>query len=279
MAPRSVSELPPGTDPSLCPDSSGCSCARHCRLFLGLFAVSLSLHLVTICCYLELRREVGRLSRGPEGLRRSALQVEELPGAPERSQMAPLNSFSPEDLSHLEEGNRHLRRARRNKGSEGSENSASSQLLRAKPLCDLFLSLCRSKRSQKQEERKEGWTTRTQWTARPYRTSWASRSSWNTRNPWNPRIKCNGGPSRTPWATRTPRASRKSRSHRSFRKVQLQRDAACCCPSAGPRLSHTSEEWWNPSRLVMDSHQPQGVQAAHSQRRTGSASGWYLPHL
>ncbi|XP_072285757.1 ectodysplasin-A isoform X3 [Pyxicephalus adspersus] len=127
MAPRSVSELPPGTDPSLCPDSSGCSCARHCRLFLGLFAVSLSLHLVTICCYLELRREVGRLSRGPEGLRRSALQVEELPGAPERSQMAPLNSFSPEDLSHLEEGNRHLRRARRNKGSEGSENPSAAR--------------------------------------------------------------------------------------------------------------------------------------------------------
>ncbi|XP_072285225.1 ectodysplasin-A-like isoform X3 [Pyxicephalus adspersus] len=118
MAPR-------GTDPSLCPESSGCSCARHCRLFFGLFAISLSVHLFTIFCYLELRREVARLSWGPEWLRRNSLQVEELPGAPERSQvspMAPLNSLSPQDLSHLEEGSRHLQRTRKNKGSEGSEN-------------------------------------------------------------------------------------------------------------------------------------------------------------
>ncbi|XP_068103751.1 ectodysplasin-A isoform X2 [Hyperolius riggenbachi] len=145
MAPRSVSEQP-GTDPSLSSDSSslppsGCSCPKNCgncRLFLGFFALSLSLHLVTICCYLELRREMmgsERLARGSgpgtsedDGEvsavhRRSALQLADLqlPG------MAPLNNWSTEDLSNIEEGNRQLRRTRRNKGSEGSENPGSAR--------------------------------------------------------------------------------------------------------------------------------------------------------
>ncbi|XP_077141058.1 ectodysplasin-A isoform X3 [Ranitomeya variabilis] len=141
MAPRSEPEQP-AADPSLCPDSSslqhsGCSCPRSCgscRLFLGFFALSLSLHIVTICCYLELRREMaaGKFARGSgpgttdeEGdfsqHRRTAVRLSDLqhPGAGD--QMALLKSLSSEDRSHLEEGIRLLRRTRRNKGSEGSE--------------------------------------------------------------------------------------------------------------------------------------------------------------
>ncbi|XP_063793161.1 ectodysplasin-A isoform X2 [Pseudophryne corroboree] len=150
MATRSLSEQP-GTDPSLSPDSSslqhsGCSCVRscgNCRLFLGFFALSLSLHLVTICCYLELRSEMrremgsGKLARGSgpgtsddEGdfsqLRRTALQLSDMqhPGTADRRQMTLLNS---EERSHAEEGSRHLRRTRRNKASEGSENPSSAR--------------------------------------------------------------------------------------------------------------------------------------------------------
>ncbi|KAM9325462.1 ectodysplasin-A [Gastrophryne carolinensis] len=153
MAPRSVSEAP-GADPSLAPDPSslphsGCSCPRSCgscRLFLGFFALSLSLHLVTICCYLELRSEVrrevaaARLARGSgpgtsedegelSGLRRTALQLTDYQqsAAVDRTQIAPLSNLSTEDFSHLEEGSKHLRRTKRNKGSEGSENPSSAR--------------------------------------------------------------------------------------------------------------------------------------------------------
>ncbi|XP_040261023.1 ectodysplasin-A isoform X3 [Bufo bufo] len=153
MAPRSLSEQPEA-DPSLPPDSSsiqrsGCSCHKSCgscRLFFGFFALSLSLHVVTICCYLELRSEMrremgaGRFARGSgpgtnddEGdfiqHRRTAVRLSDLQhlAAGDRRQMALLNHWSSEDRSHLEEGIRLLRRTRRNKGSEGSENPSSGR--------------------------------------------------------------------------------------------------------------------------------------------------------
>lgn len=115
MAPRSLSEQPEA-DPSLSPDSSslqhsGCSCPKSCgscRLFLGFFALSLSLHIVTICCYLELRSEMrremgaGKFARGSgpgtndeEGdfsqHRRTAVRLSDLqhPGAADRRQVSP----------------------------------------------------------------------------------------------------------------------------------------------------------------------------------------------
>ncbi|XP_021105522.1 ectodysplasin-A isoform X5 [Heterocephalus glaber] len=54
--------------------SQGCGCrgaparageANSCRLFLGFFGLSLALHLLTLCCYLELRSELRR-ERGAE---------------------------------------------------------------------------------------------------------------------------------------------------------------------------------------------------------------------
>ncbi|KAM4664055.1 ectodysplasin-A [Discoglossus pictus] len=157
MAPQCPSAQP-GADSSLSPDPgfspkphSGCSCPRRCvscRLFLGFFALSLSLHLVTICCYLELRSELRRehgseklpssRDTGPgtsdayggfSKLSRNALQLSDLQdlGTPTIHQMALLNSLSTEDRSHLEEESRHLRRTKRNKGSEGSEKSSSNK--------------------------------------------------------------------------------------------------------------------------------------------------------
>ncbi|XP_057574337.1 ectodysplasin-A isoform X8 [Hippopotamus amphibius kiboko] len=49
--------------------SQGCGCrgaparageGNSCRLFLGFFGLSLALHLLTLCCYLELRSELRR---------------------------------------------------------------------------------------------------------------------------------------------------------------------------------------------------------------------------
>ncbi|KAI5125594.1 Ectodysplasin-A [Manis pentadactyla] len=54
--------------------SQGCGCrgapaqageGNNCRLFLGFFGLSLALHLLTLCCYLELRSELRR-ERGAE---------------------------------------------------------------------------------------------------------------------------------------------------------------------------------------------------------------------
>lgn len=54
--------------------SQGCGCrgaparaaeGNSCRLFLGFFGLSLALHLLTLCCYLELRSELRR-ERGAE---------------------------------------------------------------------------------------------------------------------------------------------------------------------------------------------------------------------
>uniref|UniRef100_A0A8C5QLV6 Ectodysplasin-A n=1 Tax=Leptobrachium leishanense TaxID=445787 RepID=A0A8C5QLV6_9ANUR len=147
MAPRSLSEdpsLPPepgSSSPS--PPPSGCGCPGQCggcRLFLGLFALSMSLHLVTLCCYLELRSELrgstGRLTRDPgqeasdfPQPRRTPPHLSDLQplGLLDGRQMALLNKLSTEDGSHLEDESKHLHRTRRNKGSEGSENPGSSK--------------------------------------------------------------------------------------------------------------------------------------------------------
>ncbi|MBZ3888107.1 Ectodysplasin-A [Sciurus carolinensis] len=54
--------------------NQGCGCrgaparageGNSCRLFLGFFGLSLALHLLTLCCYLELRSELRR-ERGAE---------------------------------------------------------------------------------------------------------------------------------------------------------------------------------------------------------------------
>ncbi|KAM4695854.1 ectodysplasin-A isoform 2-T2 [Rhinophrynus dorsalis] len=149
MAPRILSEQPGLDQDSSSLQHPGCSCPKRCgscRLFLGFFALSLSLHLVTICCYLELRSELrrelgsGNLARGSEPgtsdahgdfsqLQRTALQLSDLQysATSDRHKMALLNSLSTEDRSHLEEESRHLRRTKRNKGSEGSENPSSSK--------------------------------------------------------------------------------------------------------------------------------------------------------
>ncbi|XP_053555018.1 ectodysplasin-A isoform X3 [Bombina bombina] len=159
MAPQSLPGQP-GTEPSLSSEPgssssplphSGCSCPRYCgscRLFLGFFALSLSLHLVTICCYLELRSELrrdhnpgniassrdsgpgtsdahGGLSQvGRNALRLSDLQLQ---ATSPLHQVALLNSLRTEDSSHLEAENRHFRRTKRNKGSDGSENPSSNK--------------------------------------------------------------------------------------------------------------------------------------------------------
>ncbi|XP_060038825.1 ectodysplasin-A isoform X6 [Erinaceus europaeus] len=56
------------------PGSQGCVCrgaparaseGNSCRLFMGFFGLSLALHLLTLCCYLELRSELRR-ERGVE---------------------------------------------------------------------------------------------------------------------------------------------------------------------------------------------------------------------
>ncbi|KAG8447634.1 hypothetical protein GDO86_014952 [Hymenochirus boettgeri] len=127
MATRNPAEKR-GTDP---PEQrpSGCGCPKRCGrcgLFLGFFALSLFLHLVTICCYLELRSELRRdLDRGTgtsEAPGGTALRLSDL-----QHQVALFNSLNPKDKSHLEDESRHLQRMKRNKGSEGSENPSSSK--------------------------------------------------------------------------------------------------------------------------------------------------------
>ncbi|XP_018085194.1 ectodysplasin-A isoform X2 [Xenopus laevis] len=135
MAPRSSSDKRGMDSPDSPLQQPACACPKRCgscRLFLGFFALSLSLHLVTICCYLELRSELRReLSRGsgtseaPGGNLqqwRTALRLADMQQHSDRRQVALLNSLSAEVKSHLEEESRHLRRTRRNKGSEGSES-------------------------------------------------------------------------------------------------------------------------------------------------------------
>uniref|UniRef100_A0A8C5LCQ1 Ectodysplasin-A n=1 Tax=Jaculus jaculus TaxID=51337 RepID=A0A8C5LCQ1_JACJA len=145
--------------------SQGCGCrgaparageGNSCRLFLGFFGLSLALHLLTLCCYLELRSELRR-ERGAEsrlgGLgapgtsgtlsspssldpvgpitrhlgQPSVQQPLELgestlpPDSQDRHQMAMLNFFFPDEKSYSEEESRRVRRNKRSKSSEGTD--------------------------------------------------------------------------------------------------------------------------------------------------------------
>ncbi|XP_054551660.1 ectodysplasin-A isoform X2 [Talpa occidentalis] len=146
--------------------SQGCGCrgaparageGNSCRLFLGFFGLSLALHLLTLCCYLELRSELRR-ERGAES-RQSGLGTpgtsatlsspggldadrpltrhfgRPSPQSPpleageialprdsqDGHQMALLNFFFPEEKSYSEEESRHVRRNKRSKSSEGTD--------------------------------------------------------------------------------------------------------------------------------------------------------------
>ncbi|XP_007530810.1 ectodysplasin-A isoform X3 [Erinaceus europaeus] len=148
------------------PGSQGCVCrgaparaseGNSCRLFMGFFGLSLALHLLTLCCYLELRSELRR-ERGVESrlggpgttgtsgtlisssgldadgsitrnFGQSSPQQQQLgPGestvtqeSQDSHQMALLNFFFPEEKSYSEEGSRHIHRNKRSKGSEGTD--------------------------------------------------------------------------------------------------------------------------------------------------------------
>ncbi|XP_066213257.1 ectodysplasin-A isoform X1 [Saccopteryx leptura] len=141
--------------------SQGCGCrgaparageGNSCRLFLGFFGLSLALHLLTLCCYLELRselrRERGAESRlsgpgtpgtsgtlsSPSGLdpdgpitrhfgqqplepRETTLTADSQDG----HQMALLNFFFPEEKSYTEAESKHVHRNKRSKSSEGTD--------------------------------------------------------------------------------------------------------------------------------------------------------------
>ncbi|XP_073918427.1 ectodysplasin-A isoform X3 [Castor canadensis] len=146
--------------------SQGCGCrgaparageGNSCRLFLGFFGLSLALHLLTLCCYLELRselrRERGAESRlggpgtpgtsgtlsNPGGLDRDGPITRHLgqqsprqqllepgettlpPDSQDRHQMALLNFFFPDEKSYSEEESRRVRRNKRSKSSEGAD--------------------------------------------------------------------------------------------------------------------------------------------------------------
>uniref|UniRef100_A0A669PRD1 Ectodysplasin-A n=1 Tax=Phasianus colchicus TaxID=9054 RepID=A0A669PRD1_PHACC len=120
----------------------GCSCAGagSWRLFLGFFALSLALHVLTLGCYLELRSELRR-DRGPQP---ALSPVAKCPASSSASccasmcpsgwmpglssslnlvlvlQLALLNFFHPEEKLHVGEGRR-VRRNKRSKGSEGPD--------------------------------------------------------------------------------------------------------------------------------------------------------------
>ncbi|XP_058392063.1 ectodysplasin-A isoform X7 [Diceros bicornis minor] len=146
--------------------SQGCGCrgaparageGNSCRLFLGFFGLSLALHLLTLCCYLELRSELRR-ERGAEsrlggpgtpgtsgtlsssgGLdpdgsitrhfgqpspQQQPLEPGETtfpPDSQDGHQMALLNFFFPEEKSYSEEESRRVRRNKRSKSSEGAD--------------------------------------------------------------------------------------------------------------------------------------------------------------
>ncbi|XP_059588748.1 ectodysplasin-A isoform X3 [Alligator mississippiensis] len=120
-----------------------CGCGRRdggssgsWRLFLGFFALSLALHLVTLGCYLELRSELRR-QRGPEPEPGPApTHGGTAPGPParprprpqpadRRQQLALLNFFPSEEKLHLGEESRRARRNKRSKGSEGPDGPSS----------------------------------------------------------------------------------------------------------------------------------------------------------
>uniref|UniRef100_A0A8U7N3D8 Ectodysplasin-A n=1 Tax=Corvus moneduloides TaxID=1196302 RepID=A0A8U7N3D8_CORMO len=130
------------------PAPRGCACGGgggSWRLFLGFFALSLALHVLTLGCYLELRSELRR-DRGPcspgttEPLSpREGLGLRELGWLQEGSehslhpeclnlslflQLALLNFFHPEEKLHVGEEGRRVRRNKRSKGSEGPDGDS-----------------------------------------------------------------------------------------------------------------------------------------------------------
>ncbi|XP_012591704.1 ectodysplasin-A isoform X1 [Microcebus murinus] len=146
--------------------NQGCGCrgaparageGNSCRLFLGFFGLSLALHLLTLCCYLELRselrRERGAESRlggpgtpgtsgtlsSPGGLDPDGPIIRHLgqpspqqqplkpgeatlpPDSQDGHQMALLNFFFPDEKAYSEEESKHVRRNKRSKSSEGAD--------------------------------------------------------------------------------------------------------------------------------------------------------------
>ncbi|XP_026640740.1 ectodysplasin-A isoform X6 [Microtus ochrogaster] len=146
--------------------SQGCGCrgaparageGNSCRLFLGFFGLSLALHLLTLCCYLELRSElrrergtesrlsgpgapgtsgtlsspgsldpVGPITRhlGQPSFPQQPLEAGEDPLPPDsqdRHQMALLNFFFPDEKAYSEEESRRVRRNKRSKSGEGAD--------------------------------------------------------------------------------------------------------------------------------------------------------------
>ncbi|XP_015442246.1 ectodysplasin-A isoform X12 [Pteropus alecto] len=146
--------------------SQGCGCrgaparageGNSCRLFLGFFGLSLALHLLTLCCYLELRselrRERGAESRlggpstpgtsgtlsspggldpdgpiarhfGQPSLQQQPLEPGETtlpPDSQDLHQMALLNFFFPEEKAYSEAESRRVRRNKRSKSNEGAD--------------------------------------------------------------------------------------------------------------------------------------------------------------
>ncbi|XP_008270960.1 ectodysplasin-A isoform X2 [Oryctolagus cuniculus] len=143
--------------------SQGCGCrgaparageGNSCRLFLGFFGLSLALHLLTLCCYLELRSELRR-ERGAESrlggagtsgtlsstggldpdapitrhLGQPSPQQQPLepgettlsPDSQDGHQMALFNFFFPDEKSYSGEESRRVRRNKRSKSSEGAD--------------------------------------------------------------------------------------------------------------------------------------------------------------
>ncbi|KAL0994213.1 hypothetical protein UPYG_G00119320 [Umbra pygmaea] len=76
MAPKSLSEKFLNLEENDLKEST-CICSKqcnNCKIFLGFFVLSLSLHLVTLFCYLDLRSEMKRgilLKNREEALSRS----------------------------------------------------------------------------------------------------------------------------------------------------------------------------------------------------------------
>nr|XP_005593894.2 ectodysplasin-A isoform X3 [Macaca fascicularis] len=146
--------------------NQGCGCrgaparageGNSCLLFLGFFGLSLALHLLTLCCYLELRSELRR-ERGAESrlggsgtpgtsgtlsslggldpdspitthLGQPSPQQQPLePGeaalpsdSQDGHQMALLNFFFPDERPYSEEESRRVRRNKRSKSNEGAD--------------------------------------------------------------------------------------------------------------------------------------------------------------
>nr|XP_005997183.1 PREDICTED: ectodysplasin-A isoform X3 [Latimeria chalumnae] len=136
--------LPPGGG-----GGGGCGggCSRRqcnsCRVFVGFFLLSLSLHLVTLFCYLDLRAELKRGSLlqpvgtareprdsgHPAGVQPDLHLWDSRTPSALRQELSALNYFSAEDQPHLgEESRRTVHRMKRSKLVEGSEGTGTSSV-------------------------------------------------------------------------------------------------------------------------------------------------------